>query len=311
MIEWAAWWDKTLRRWEDEGFPREIGWEESVRYFGLDPLYNIMARPYGPNTPPQWYGGVADEAVYEIVRPFLYPQASIDELLVKARGLRDSHRRGDIAIRLWLEGYYEWPRSLLGDERTMYAYFDQPDLIHRINTDTTAFSKRIIEALLDVLEPDMVGIVEDMSYNNGPMFSRAVFDEFLAPYYRQIVPVIKQYGIPVLVDSDGQIEKMIPWLQDVGVDGAYPLERQAGVDVPRIREMYPNVVMMGGYDKMVMDKGEAAMRAEFERLLPVMRSGGYVLSVDHQTPPGVSLEQYKLYVRLLEEYAYKGVQKNA
>jgi len=27
-----------------------------------------------------------------------------------------------------------------------------------------------------------------MSYNNGPMISERHFDEFIAPYYRQVVP---------------------------------------------------------------------------------------------------------------------------
>ena len=53
---------------------------------------------------------------------------------------------------------------------------------------------------------------------------------------------------------------------------------------------------------MVMPNGEAAMRAEFERLVPLMKSGGYIPSVDHQTPPGVSLDQYRIYLRLLDEY---------
>jgi len=66
--------------------------------------------------------------------------------------------------------------------------------------------------------------------------------------------------------------------------------------------------MLGGYDKMVMSKGEAAMRAEFKRLLPVMASGGYVPSVGHQTPPGVSLENYRTYVRLLREYCAKAAE---
>jgi hypothetical protein len=43
-------------------------------------------------------------------------------------------------------------------------------------------------------------------------------------------------------------------------------------------------------------------------LLPVMRSGGYVNSVDHQTPPGVSLADYRTYVRLLREYGEKGAE---
>ena len=55
-------------------------------------------------------------------------------------------------------------------------------------------------------------------------------------------------------------------------------------------------------DKMTMNRGEQAMRAEFERLLPMMRAGGFIPSVDHQTPPGVSLDQYRSYLRLLDEY---------
>jgi hypothetical protein len=49
------------------------------------------------------------------------------------------------------------------------------------------------------------------------------------------------------------------------------------------------------------------MRAEFERLLPAMRAGGFVPSCDHQTPPSVSLENYHIYVRLMKEYAEKAV----
>jgi hypothetical protein len=54
---------------------------------------------------------------------------------------------------------------------------------------------------------------------------------------------------------------------------------------------------------MVMNKGEAAMRKEFERLVPAAAKGGFLISCDHQTPPGVSYEDYKLYIRLFREYA--------
>ena len=61
-------------------------------------------------------------------------------------------------------------------------------------------------------------------------------------------------------------------------------------------------MVIGNFDKMTMNRGEQAMRAEFERLLPMMRAGGFIPSVDHQTPPGVSLDQYRSYLRLLDEY---------
>ncbi|HEY3330785.1 MAG TPA: uroporphyrinogen decarboxylase family protein [Capsulimonadaceae bacterium] len=306
VIEWAAWWDQTIRRWETEGLPTALGWEESVRHFGLDVLHCVAARPIGPGCPaPSRHGGaiVADEASYDAVLPFLYQQASIDAMLAEARSLKDAHERGDIAIRVWLDGFFWFPRTLFGIENHLYSFYDQPDLMHRMNSDLADFNMRAIDALLTVLTPDMVGLAEDMSYNNGPMLSEACFAEFLLPYYHRLVPKVHSYGVPVLLDSDGDVESMIPWLQRAGIDGVYPLERQAGVDIVRLRERFPRLLMMGGYDKMVMTRGEAAMRAEFDRLLPVMRSGGYIVSVDHQTPPGVSLADYEIYVRLLKQYA--------
>jgi uroporphyrinogen-III decarboxylase len=145
-------------------------------------------------------------------------------------------------------------------------------------------------------------IAEDMSYNHGPMISRGIFEEFVAPYYHQLLPRAKELGIIPIVDTDGDVTEMVPWLQSAGMMGALPLERQAGVDGWKMRQQFPDFRMIGHYDKMVMTEGEAAMRQEFERLLPVMRTGGYIPSVDHQTHPGVSLDNYRIYLRLLNEY---------
>jgi uroporphyrinogen-III decarboxylase len=150
-------------------------------------------------------------------------------------------------------------------------------------------------------------MTEDMSYNHGPMLSYRLFKEFLMPYYQKVNAVIKKYKVRVLVDSDGEITSMIPWLKEAGIEGVYPLERQAGVDIEKIRREHPEFLMLGGYDKMVMPLGETAMRSEFERILPVMKTGGFIPSVDHQTPPGVSMENYKIYIKLFKEYCEKAV----
>jgi len=303
MVEWAAWWDLTIDRWKTEGLPKDISWEASLDYFGLDPLV-LIGTGGGPagDVPPAVARVVTDEESYQALRPYLFADATIESALQQARRLKAGHDRGDFSIRLWLDGYFWFPRGLLGIEGHMLAFYDQPELMHRMNRDLADYNQRVVEALCTVLTPDMVGFAEDMSYNHGPMLSRGFFDEFLLPYYRRTVPVIKRRGSKVLVDTDGDVTSMIPWLLAAGIEGVYPLERQAGVDVALLRARHPRLLMMGGFDKMVMSQGEAPMRAEFERLLPVMRSGGFIPSVDHQTPPGVSLGNFKIYVRLFREY---------
>ncbi|MCL2301140.1 MAG: hypothetical protein FWC27_13445 [Firmicutes bacterium] len=292
-VEWAAWWDKTIRRWEGEGLP-SLSWEDSLRYFDLDIMRGLSVEP-GAEL-------IRDEAGYERLRPRLFTQKALDRVAREARRLAKAHERGEFTVRFILNGFFWYPRRLFGIEGHLYAFYDHPELMHKINQDLLAFNLEAIERVCAYLRPDLLSLMEDMSYNHGPMLSQACFDEFLRPYYLELAKALKSYGVPFFVDTDGLVDRLVPWLLDCGAEGLLPLERQSGVDVNALRAQYPGLKMLGGFDKMVMDKGEAAMRGEFERLLPLMKAGGFVPSVDHQTPPGVGLEAYRLYVRLLREY---------
>ena len=292
-IEWAAWWDKTIHRWESEGLPR-MDWDASLRYFDLDIMRGLGVEPCAEL--------IECEADYERLRPALFSHEAIDRAVREARRLAKAHEQGDFTVRFILNGFFWYPRRLFGIEGHLYAFYDHPGLMHRINQDLLAFNLAAIEKICAVLRPDLLSLMEDMSYNHGPMLSKGCFDEFLRPYYLELSKALRSHGVPFFVDTDGRVDAMVPWLLDCGVQGLLPLERQSGVDVNALRAQFPGLLMLGGFDKMVMHKGEAAIRAEFERLLPLMRAGGFIPSVDHQTPPGVSLEDYNLYIKLLHEY---------
>ena len=215
----------------------------------------------------------------------------------------DRQARGEAVVWITLEGYFWFPRTLMGFTKISLAFYDQPELLHRINQDLTDFNLQILDQVAKVCVPTFATIAEDMSYNHGPMISERHFDEFIAPYYRQIVPRLHELGAVVLVDTDGDVTQLVPWLLREGIHGVLPLERQAGVDGMRLAaRASPRCGMVGHYDKMVMNQGEDAIRQEFERLVPLMKTGGFIPSVDHQTPPGVSLDQYRIYLRWLREY---------
>jgi len=311
MIEWAAWWDKTTDRWYNEGAPTKDR-DELVKYFGLDDLLTLFipVKNWDGIPVPAHHGApvIYDEAGYETIRPYLFTGENLAFAKKTALDWKDAHARGDFSVRYWLDGNFWFPRTLFGIAEHFYAFYDYPELMHRMNRELTDHNLRVMEEIMPILKPDVVGIAEDMSYNHGPMLSYDMYKEFIYPYYREIISFVNSRGVKVLVDSDGDVSKLIPWLLEAGVEGIYPLERQAGVDVAALRKEYPKLFMLGAYDKMVMSKGEVAMRAEFERLLPVMKQSGFVPSVDHQTPPGVSLENYLIYLKLFEEYCYKAVE---
>ena len=304
--EWAMWWDETIARWHGEGLPRELKFNQVfdlAQWFGLDPYQQFWFSTTDPTieaTQHHVEGIVANMDDYLRLRPQLFPDhaASIESM----RAWAERQSRGEAVVWATIEGFFWFPRTLMGFEKLMYAFADQPELLHQINRDLLEFNFRLLDQFCPLCVPTFMTIAEDMSCNHGPMISPRTFDAFVAPYYRQLVPRLQERGIPLFVDTDGDVTKLIPWLEAVGVQGVLPLERQARVDGLKLREQYPHFLLIGHYDKMVMNQGDEAMRGEFERLRPLMKAGGFIPSVDHQTPPGVSLEQYRSYLRLLDEY---------
>ena len=305
LVEWAGWWDKTIERWRSEGLPADLNDRYDIcRHFGLDVYVQCGLPTRGPDCPQapgHGLGIVANMDDYEKIRPHLFPEPKADPTYWGR--LAEEQRRGDIVIWFTFEGFFWFPRTLLGIEPHLYAFYDQPELMHRINSDLAEWQLKALDAICSVCSPDFMTFAEDMSYNHGPMLSKELFDEFLLPYYRKVTPPIRERGVLSIIDSDGDITVPAGWFEEAGLDGILPLERQAGVDVVGIRKVHPRMLFIGCYDKMVMNKGEAAMRTEFERLMPAAKQGGLIISCDHQTPPGVSYSDYKLYVRLFREYA--------
>jgi len=135
----------------------------------------------------------------------------------------------------------------------------------------------------------------------------------MRPYYDRVMPALRSHGVIPFIDSDGDISAPAYWFEEAGLAGILPLERQAGVDIAALRKEHPSMRFIGHFDKMTMDKGREAMRAEFDRLLPTAAKGGFLIGCDHQTPPGVSYENYIAYIDLFNEYAQKAgkISRNA
>ena len=302
VVEWASWWNKTVERWQSEGLPVSGG-TEIMKYFGLDIHFQFWISPRGPECPqPPAHGKGIINSIddYMKIKKYLYPLPAFDAGLMKARSLEQEN--GEAALWFSLEGFFWFPRVLLGIENHLYSFFDNPELMHIINSDLAEYHKKVINEIFSICTPDFMTFAEDMSYNNGPMLSETHFNEFIKPYYSKLVPLLRERGTKIIVDSDGDIEKLCKWFGNEA-DGFLPLERQAGTDIAKLREEHPHQIYIGAFDKTVMHLGEKAMRKEFERLLPVARQGGFIMSCDHQTPPGVSIDDYKLYLKLFREYA--------
>jgi hypothetical protein len=257
MWEWAMWWDLTIERWHGEGLPTHLNDVfEISQYFGLDPYKQFWLSTTESTIEAVQHhveGIVSDMDDYLRLLPHLYPD--------HGAAIRDMEpwfarqKNGEVVVWISLEGFFWFPRTLMGFTKLMLAYHDQPELIHRMNQDLLAFNLGLLDQIQEVGLPTFMTVAEDMSYNNGPMVSRQICDEFLSPYYRPLLERAKEMDVLTIVDTDGDVTLLVPWMESLGIDGVLPLERQAKVDGMRLRQAFPGLCMLGHYDKMVMNKG--------------------------------------------------------
>jgi uroporphyrinogen decarboxylase len=138
---------------------------------------------------------------------------------------------------------------------------------------------------------------EDMCYKGGPLISPKMFREFMLPRYRRITDFARGYGVDVVfVDSDGDVSQLIPLWIEAGINGIYPMEVAAGMDVVQLRREYgKDLLMTGGIDKRVLAAGPAAIEEELELKIPLVEQGGYIPHIDHAIPHDVPYEHFAYY----------------
>ena len=189
-------------------------------------------------------------------------------------------------------GGYAFLRNMVGTLGTLYAVYDMPDVIHEIMRAWLAVTDAALERYQRHLSLDELFFGEDICYKTGPMMSESMFREFLLPYYQQLVSDVRrrQEGrgvtLHVQVDSDGLVDRVIPWYRDMGMDVMSPFEVAAGNDILEVARRWPDLVLWGAIDGML------------ERILPPLRArGGYVPCCDHGLPEEVPYADYLYYRR--------------
>ncbi len=334
-------WDEALERWKAEGLPEDwqarnlfnfdppgiwssgvdLGWCEPpfLPYFEDKVLethgdYQILqdnagrliqvftGRRHG-FMPVYLKHAVSNMADWEAVAPRLDPNNA-----VRWEGLEDRvHAQRALAdsvgglLNQPLVGGYMYLRALMGPEDLLYAFYDQPEVVHAAMQGWFNLTDAALARVQAVVEIDEIFMAEDICYNHGLLISPDLMREFLLPYYQQLLGNARgrqQRTIVYHVDTDGDCRAALPIYSELGLTRMSPFEVASGCDVVEIGKQYPHLIISGGIDKRVLASGQDAIEAHLQYILPFMvERGGYYPTCDHGVPDNVSYADYLYYRR--------------
>ena len=188
---------------------------------------------------------------------------------------------------------WERPALVRGLQNMFVDMADNPDWVHFLGRKFTDFYKedytRAAEATRGRI--DMFLLISDLGSQRGPLISKRMFKEFIAPYIKEMCDLIHELGAKVLFHSCGNIRPLIADLIELGVDILDPIQPT--------NDMAPDALKSEFGDRLCFHGG-----IDMQRLLPLGtpeevrvgarhyeevlgRGGGYILAPAHLFQPDV------------------------
>ena len=320
-------WAATIERWQQEGMPASVSY---VDYFGLDKVagigadnsprypvrtleetdtYSTYTSPWGVTMRSWKHAASTPEFLdFTITGPDSWQKAK--ERMTPTRDRIDwkfleQHYPVWKREGYWIEAHFWFGFDIthswtVGTERLLMALVEQPEWCMDMFRHELEMDMALFDMVWDAgYRFDSIRWPDDMGYKLNQFFSLSMYRELLKPFHQRAIEWAHAKGIKAALHSCGDIRPFIPELVGMGLDSLNPLEVKAGMDPVAIKQQVGDrLVLHGGINAVLWDRPDA-IRAEMERVIPALKTGGgYIFSSDHSVPSSVSLNDFKGIVEL-------------
>jgi uroporphyrinogen decarboxylase len=192
-----------------------------------------------------------------------------------------------------------WQRPALarGWEGMFVDMGEHPDWVHFLCRRFTDFYLEDYTRAAEATQGrfDLYLLISDLGSQTGPLVSRAMFQQFVAPYLREMADRIHQLGAQVLFHCCGSIRPFIDDLIALGVDVLNPIQPTGPDMTPESleAEFGGRVAFHGGIDmQRLLPHGQPEeVQTEARRYCAALgERGGYILAPAHRFQPDVPPE---------------------
>jgi len=186
----------------------------------------------------------------------------------------------------------------------LIAVKHRPDLAARYLDIQAELAVRQIKYFADAGVKLLFGGV-DIADNKGPCLPPKTFRELVLPRIRRVAEECHKHGIYYLYGSDGNLWPVVDDLfGKSGIDGYYEIDRRAGMDLRKLRERFPNLVLIGNISSYTLYCGsredvEAEVRSCLEE---AKRRRGIIVGVSNYIVPGTPKENIDTLIEAIRKH---------
>jgi uroporphyrinogen decarboxylase len=156
-----------------------------------------------------------------------YPYWPIADMWDYERYAEDCARFEEFAVLGGAWGwFFEAGCELVGMDRWFLLMNDKPEVARAILEKATSFMERTSEIMFEKAGKyiDICFTGDDYGFQNGPMMSMRMFDQWVRPYLQRIYDVGRRHGKLVMHHSCGSVARFIPRFIEMGLNILEPVQ---------------------------------------------------------------------------------------
>jgi len=245
---------------------------------------------------------------HDIFKKIIYPDFGvfIDEYRKRFFELNDLARLKKIGVTVLNGGFFQDSHQFIGFTDFMTGLYQDISFIKEVLNFFGEIDYEISKFVCS-LEIPLFFFTDNIAYNNGPFMNPQLFKDLYIPLLKKILEPPKAKGIPIIFDSDGDIEWIIEDLIELGVCAIHPIDPGA-MDIYKIKEKYgKKLTIMGnvGQDFPLSFGSTDDVIKDVRHRIEVLGEGGrYVLKSSHDVGDNVKVENFEAMIKTLHEYGY-------
>lgn len=286
---------KPTKRIDDNTFLYEYGPEEEWRVLKYDPGSEQCDIVYYKPRPEDDFDSLERglRAEEEAVESYSPSEEDYPFEMRAQRSLGDQYdiRIGGVGIGIGQSGV--WLEALLL----------RPDLVARRLDLQAERGKRHVEYFAPRGFAHFWG-GGDFAGNEGPMFSPRLFEEFHVPRLRAVTETCHRHNTLHHFASDGDLWPVADALFGTGaVDGFFEIDGRAGMDLKRLRERFPKLILIGNISSHTVHLGtkEQVVEEALRALEVGKESGGVIVGVSNYFVPHTPMDNVMALLRTIED----------